>query len=71
MFPERLSMESGRVVIFKTTQNGILEAQFTGKEKKTYEDEACDRVTEKKKKIQSDLSWTLLKFSELFRHSFF
>ena len=48
--PERLSMESGRVVSFKTTKNSTSEAQFIGKVKKTYEDEACDRVIEKWKK---------------------
>ena len=50
LLPERLSMESGRVVTFKTTKNGTIEAQFIGIVKKSYEDEACDRVIEKKKK---------------------
>ena len=70
-FPERLGMESGRVVTLKTTQNGTLEAQFIGKVRKPYEDEACDRVTEKNKKNQRDLSCTLLKYSEFLRLSFF
>ena len=50
MLPERLSIESGRVMTFKTTKNGTFEAQFIVKVKKSYEDEACDRVIEKKKK---------------------
>ena len=67
---ERLSMESGRVVTFKTTKNGTFEAQFIGKVKKSNEDEACDRVIEKRKKIQRDLLRTLVKNSEFFFLSF-
>ena len=37
-------MESDRVVTFKTTKNGTFEARFIVKVKKSYEDEACDRV---------------------------
>ena len=47
---ERLSLKSGRVVTFKTTKNGTFQALFIGKVKKTYEDEACDRVIQKMKK---------------------
>ena len=50
LLPERLSMESGRVLTFKTTKNGTFEAQFIGKVKKSYENAACDRVVEKSKK---------------------
>ena len=70
LLPERLSVESGRVVTCKTTKNRTFEAQFIGKVKKSYEDEACDRVIEKRKKIQRDLLRALVKYSEFF-FSFF
>ena len=38
------------MVKFKTTKIGTFEALFIGKVKKSYEDEACDRVIEKMKK---------------------
>ena len=45
---DKLTMDSSRVVTFKTTGDGEFSAQFIGKVKRKYQDEASQKITRKR-----------------------